>query len=340
VILRADAQRLPLADECAQVCVTSPPYFGLRAYSTDGACDAVWPDGWRGELGHEPDPRSYVEHLVGIFREVKRVLRRDGCCFVVMGDSYASGHVAGGSRTQHRAGIPGPNSTLEAPRVTCPPGMKPKDLIGVPWMLAFALRDDGWWLRQDVIWAKDNPMPESVRDRCTRAHEYIFMLTKASRYYYDADAVAEPIAEGTPARLSQPDLDSQQGGYKVELYQEGFPGRKQRDRKPADILRAMRDSGKVTRNLRSVWRINTKPYPKAHFATFAPELARRCIVAGSRKGDVVLDPFCGSGTTVEVAWANGRVGIGCDLVWSYCHEHAARRLHRGVAAGSQEAMAL
>lgn len=295
---------------------------------------------WRGELGHEPTPQLYIGHLVSIFREVRRVLRPDGVCFVVMGDSYAGGHVVSGGRLQHRAGAHRPESTFMAPRMTKVQGFKSKDLIGIPWMLAFAMRDDGWWLRQDNVWAKPNPMPENVRDRTIRSHEYVFHFAKSARYYYDTDAVSEPWAGDTSRRLSQPDLDAQMGGYKAEAYEADFPGKKQRDRRPADILRAMRNGRKGTKNLRSVWRVNTEAWPGAHFATFPRKIARRCVLGGSRQGDVVLDPFCGTGTTVEVAWSLKRVGIGIDLVESYCRDHAVKRFRRGYAQGRQMALAL
>ncbi len=366
-IIQADAQRIPLASESVQCCVTSPPYFGLRRYANcetlfggDAGCEHVWTKapprrgGWDkiefkdtiqaahsgshcalpetdvcencgayfGELGHETTPEFFVSHLVAIFREVRRVLRPDGCLWVVMGDSYAAGHVKPGGRKRQRAGKPGPFSTFTAPRMTQVDGCKPKDLVGVPWMLAFALRADGWWLRQDNIWAKPNPMPESVRDRTTRSHEYVFHFTKSAKYFYDADALKEPLqrAPHTGARKSIP------------------PGSVRRD---VGCGRESATWGKTSgANLRSVWRINTEAWPEAHFATFPREIARRCIAAGSAEGDVVLDPFCGSGTTVEVAYELRRIGVGLDLVWDYCKDHAAKRFRKGQAKGRQTVMAL
>ena len=397
------SRRPSAASATSMMCVGPPSTFFERGYQlTCKRCGA-----WYGELGHEPTPQLYIEHLVAIFAELRRVLRRDGCCFVVMGDSYASGqgtcHNPGGTGNPRvkKAGVyPLDRGSVQSLRTM---GLKPKDLIGIPWMLAFAMRDDGWWLRQDNVWAKPNPMPESVRDRTTRSHEYVFHFSKAAKYFYDTDAVSEPWAGDTSRRLWQPDLDAQMGGYKAEAYEADFPGRKQRDRRPADILRAMRDGNKCTKNLRSVWRVNTEPWPDAHFATFPREIARRCILAGSsptacgicgapwqrirkktgRQNErrrtahvpghnetkqtstrwepteiatgrfeptckhkdasgrcVVLDPFCGSGTTVEVAWSLKRVGIGIDLVERYCREHAVKRFRRGYAEGRQMALAL
>lgn len=522
---------------------------------------------WRGELGHEPTPALFVEHLVAIFRDVHRVLRPDGCMFVVMGDSYAGGHVKPGGRKRQRAGKPGPNSTFTAPRMTQVDGCKPKNLIGVPWMFAKAMQqpyhtgpikhevdrawlaglidadgciglrkqhprpgrgtnptfiphtgvsssdivalercqqitglgninlkhkagstdyrgintrrdfytwrldgqiasrvirdiypylvikraqatlaynmnlslrwgrptrsrpvppdvieyrealyqcsklanqrkpfepprlepvepaeEQGWWLRQDVIWSKTNPMPESVRDRTTRSHEYVFHFAKSAKYYYDADAVRQPLAFET--------IRGARGGYSANTTKGDTNPLNDRARKRADIINI------AGSNLRSVWSIPTQGFPGAHFATFPRELARRCIVAGSaeqacpicgapwrrvtkktpmvvRSGpkagsygtrttdglsgtmlkppstttvgfapgctcegndgsgkSIVLDPFAGSGTTVEVAWENRRFGVGVDLVWDYCKKHAVKRFRKGYAEGRQTVMEL
>jgi DNA modification methylase len=180
--------------------------------------------------------------------------------------------------------------------------MKPKDLIGIPWMLAFALRADGWYLRQDIIWSKPNPMPESVRDRCTKAHEYVFLLSKSERYYFDGEAIMEPVAASTVERLSQPTLQQQEGSCRV-------PG------KTNGNMKAVGRTDK--RNRRSVWTVATQPYKGAHFATFPPALIEPCILAGSRPGDIVLDPFMGSGTTAAVALQHGRQYLGCELNPAY-----------------------
>jgi DNA modification methylase len=183
-----------------------------------------------------------------------------------------------------------------------PTGMKPKDLIGIPWMLAFALRADGWYLRQDIIWHKPNPMPESVRDRCTKAHEYLFLLSKSDRYYFDSESVQEPVAASSIERLNQPSLARQAGS----------------DRVPGKTNGSMKAVGNTeTRNRRSVWTVATRPYKGAHFATFPPALIEPCILAGSRLDDVVLDPFIGSGTTAQVALQHGRQYLGCELNPTY-----------------------
>lgn len=250
-------------DNSVHCVVTSPPYYGLRAYGTD---PQIWSDGWRGELGAEPTPELFIKHLTDIFREVRRVLRPDGTCWVNMGDSYATGTTAGRQDGTLNLGG-GTNAARKINRIGTPEGLKTKDLIGIPWMLAFALRADGWYLRQDIIWHKPNPMPESVQDRCTKAHEYIFLLTKSAKYYYDSVAVAEPATDSTRARLNQ-NLSQQSGSYT-----------------PSKANGNMKAVGGDTRNRRSVWSITTKPYKGAHFATFPPDLPEICIMAGtSEKG--------------------------------------------------------
>lgn len=268
----------------AQMCVTSPPYFGLRDY------------GHPGQIGLEQTPEQYVAAMVEVFRCVWDVLTDDGTLWLNIGDSYASG----GRKTRDT------DDKLEQrgmeTRPDDPDGIKPKDLIGIPWMLAFALRADGWFLRQDIIWSKPNPMPESVRDRCTKAHEYIFLLSKSERYFYDADAVMEPVAASTIERLSQPTLPQQVGSTRV-------PG------KTNGNMKAVGNG--ETRNRRSVWTVATRPYKGAHFATFPPALIEPCILAGSRVNDIVLDPFMGSGTTAAVALQHGRQYLGCELNPAY-----------------------
>ena len=238
-----------MEDGCVQTVVTSPPYWSLRDY------------GVAGQIGLEPTLEEYIERLVGVFREVRRVLRKDGTCWVNMGDGYASNPASGGPGQQeggehHRTPKRGYNRPL---------GLKPKDLCGVPWRLALALQADGWWLRSDIIWAKPNPMPESVTDRPTKSHEYVFMLTKAARYFYDADAVRE---------AHKPES--------VERYQHGF----ERDKRSGTGL-VMADAYETVhgnpagRNLRTVWTIPTQPFPEAHFATFPEKLVEPCIKAGT-----------------------------------------------------------
>ena len=240
-------------EETVRMCVTSPPYYGLRDYGGEDC-----------QIGQEESPEEYIQRLVEVFREVRNNLTEDGTLWVNIGDSYYN----------YRPGKAYPKQTVASNRQDLPEyspkrsnkldGYKEKDLIGIPWMFAFAMRADGWYLRQDIIWSKPNPMPESVRDRCTKSHEYIFLFSKSQNYYFDVDAIKEP-----------------------------------------------------TRRKRSVWNVQTKPYKGAHFAVYPPELIEPCIKAGSKKGDVVLDPFMGSGTTAMVAKSLGRHYIGCELHTDY-----------------------
>lgn len=287
-LLQADARAIPLADRSVQCVVTSPPYYGLRDYKVSG------------QIGVERTPESYVAALVDVFREVRRVLKDDGTVWLNLGDSYATNGGAHGGRSDNQSGV-GAKRTHAAgagdqdPR-RAPSGLKPKDLIGIPWRVAFALQADGWYLRQDIIWHKPNPMPESVRDRCTKAHEYLFLLTKSERYYFDAEAIKEPSTGVT-------------GGGFSKAYAESQP------KHGAMTLTRPRDTGR--RNKRSVWTITPKPFKGAHFATFPPALVEPCVLAGSRPGDVVLDPFGGSGTTGLVARGHGRSAVLLDLNPNY-----------------------
>ena len=291
----------------AQTCVTSPPYFGLRDY------------GHEGQIGLEQTPEQYIAAMVEVFRCVRDVLADDGTLWLNIGDSYASGgraYRAPDAKDCKNGRVTG------SFRPADPEGIKPKDLIGIPWMLAFALRADGWYLRQDIIWHKPNPMPESVRDRCTKAHEYVFLLSKGPRYFYDGDAIRTPLAESSISRLSQPNLDAQAGSARVPGKTNGnmkavrFGGNKHGD-DTSEQSRAKSgnawEPGAKGANKRSVWTVATKPYKGAHFAVFPPALVEPCILAGSRPGDVVLDPFMGSGTTAAVAIQRGRQFIGCEL---------------------------
>lgn len=257
-----------MEDGSINCCVTSPPYWGLRDYGVDG------------QLGLEPTPDEYVAKMVEVFREVKRVLRKDGNCWLNLGDSYYSNF---------------------------------GDLVGIPWRVAFALQADGWYLRSDIIWAKGNPIPESVTDRPTKAHEYIFLLSKSKKYYYDADAIREPLSVHR----------AKQAGQKVE------PGNDIVGRREQIEHARQRGSGghfddhkwfmnPLGRNKRTVWNITTKPYKEAHFATFPPELPEICIKAGCPQGGTVLDPFAGAGTTLYVAEQLGRNSIGIELNPDYC----------------------
>jgi DNA modification methylase len=240
-----------LPDASVHCCVTSPPYWGLRNYGHDG------------QIGLEPTPEAYVARMVEVFREVRRVLRDDGTLWLNLGDSYNG---IGGPGKQNGGPI-GPTAAIaiEGTKGRRISGLKQKDLVGIPWRVAFALQADGWWLRQDIIWHKPNPMPESVRDRCTKAHEYVFLLTKSERYYYDAEAVSEPVASSSVLRLRQKTLPEQGGSLRV-------PG------KTNGPMKAVGDT--ETRNRRSVWTVTTKPYSGAHFAVMPPDLVEPCIKAG------------------------------------------------------------
>lgn len=272
----------------ARTCVTSPPYFGLRDYGHDG------------QLGIEPTPAEYVAALVEVFQGVWNVLTDDGTLWLNIGDSYANdGKWGGSSGGKHAKALHGNTGVGRARTHT---GLKPKDLIGIPWMLAFALRDAGWYLRQEIIWQKPNPMPESVTDRCTKAHEQIFLFTKRPSYYFDHEAIKEPAVGGTPGNTKPT-----KGG---RAYEDG----EKRHRTAANPHKM----GAVEfRNRRSVWTVATRPYKGAHFATFPPALIEPCILAGSAPGDTVLDPFMGSGTTDQVAKQHGRFYLGCELNRDY-----------------------
>ena len=322
-----DSMRQMITDGVrVQMCVTSPPYFGLRDY------------GVAGQLGLEATPQEYVERMVEVFRLVREVLADDGTLWLNLGDSYAGswGNYGGQNRAagKQRAIVSGsrvPNPAWDERTKFLPPaakgfpGIKPKDLIGIPWRVAFALQADGWYLRQDIIWSKPNPMPESVRDRCTKAHEYIFLLSKSKKYYFDGDAIAQPCKPSTIARVSQPTLEQQIDSDRVPGKTNGpmkacFGGRNKHAGYGTRIHSGNEDTGAYLErgaNRRSVWTITTKPYKGAHFATFPPEIPELCIQAGSRPGDIVLDPFFGSGTTGQVAKALGRHWIGCELNAEY-----------------------
>lgn len=286
-------------------CVTSPPYFGLRDYGVDG------------QIGLEDTPDAFVAQMVEVFREVRRVLRDDGTLWLNLGDSYAgswgaqSHRVTGSDDASWRGSQIKNHPKRERQTGTVrQAGVKPKDLYGIPWMVAFALRADGWYLRQDIIWAKPNPMPESVRDRCTKAHEYLFLLSKGPRYHFDAETIAEEVAPATVARLSQEGLSEQAGS----------------DRVPGKTNGAMKAVGATdTRNRRSVWNVATQPFKEAHFATYPPELIEPCILAGCPKGGTVLDPFGGAGTTGLVADRLQRNAVLIELNPAYA-DIARRRL--------------
>jgi DNA modification methylase len=272
-----------------QTCVTSPPYFGLRDY------------GHEGQIGLEQTPEQYIAAMVEVFRCVKDVLADDGTLWLNIGDSYCSTAPGTKNAPQPRGNRNNAEQWANQ-RPPTPVGMKPKDLIGIPWMLAFALRADGWYLRQDIIWHKPNPMPESVRDRCTKAHEYIFLLSKSEKYFFDSEAMREDSVDPVASSAR----------YKAPFWENGKHQTGNYSANGAKHTGGMKVfDGK--RNRRSVWTVNTKPYKGAHFATFPPALIEPCILAGSRPNDIVLDPFMGSGTTAQVAMQHGRQYLGCEL---------------------------
>ena len=272
----ARIQEIP--DQTVQCVVTSPPYWGLRDY------------GQEGQLGLEPTPQAYVENMVAVFRQVRRILKDDGVLWLNLGDSYNGSGGAGGDYSP--GGLKHGQPKYPGRKVS---DLKPKDLVGIPWRVAFALQTDGWWLRQDIIWHKPNPMPESVADRCTKAHEYVFMLTKSSHYYFDNEAIKEPaneagkIGDTFAGRQGTATYQTKSGGT-------GSPGKNYE-----------------TRNKRSVWTINTKPFKGAHFAVMPEALCEPPILATSRPNDIVFDPFTGSGTVATVALRHGRNYLGIEL---------------------------
>jgi DNA modification methylase len=310
-----------LPDNSINCCVTSPPYFRLRNYNHPN------------QMGLEKTPDEYVHELVKVFMEVRRVLRDDGTVWLNIGDSYAS----------YRDGKARPDTTRGDDTGTLVPkgsaknrmastfkntGIKHKDLIGIPWRVAFALQADGWYLRQDIIWHKPNPMPESVKDRCTKAHEYIFLLSKSQRYYFDAESISEPVTESTVKRLSQPTLEDQVGSYRVpgktngamKAVQPRFKNLMENGQTNHSMHLKRLDGEEYTsstRNKRSVWTIPTMPYKGAHFATFPTQLIEPCILAGCPVGGTVLDPFGGSGTVGECCRLNQRNAILIELNQEY-----------------------
>jgi DNA modification methylase len=295
-------QSLPA--ESAQMCVTSPPYWGLRDY------------GVAGQMGLEKTPDAYVAGMVEVFRQVKRVLKSDGTLWLNLGDSYArnGGTPGGGNReVLHMEGVQ--KRMLSVPECS---GLKPKDLVGIPWRVAFALQADGWYLRQDIIWHKPNPMPESVRDRCTKAHEYIFLLAKSERYLFDVDAIKEPSVKGwAGSQFHTGKTGAHQLGRASKRREGKILGRGTQGYAPARGNDRANSGGfpnpDGTRQKRSVWSVTSKPFKGAHFATFPPDLIEPCILGGSRFGDTVLDPFFGAGTTGLVAQKHGRKYLGIEL---------------------------
>jgi DNA modification methylase len=338
-----------LPDESAHCCVTSPPYWGLRDY------------GVVGQIGLERTPEEYVAAMVGVFREVRRVLRADGTCWMNLGDSYA-----GSWGAQSRGGPPSDKSTLEGhghfgggPKIKTlsatqiaahpkgtrtgswcndHPTLKPKDLVGIPWRVAFALQADGWYLRSDIIWHKPNPMPESVTDRPTKAHEYLLLLTKSARYFYDADAIKERCVGATEdprlpfdrmtTRRTIDNSRAAKGNARTFRGGGAYTGGQSFDNS-AEVERESHGNvpnESMNRNKRSVWTIATEAFPEAHFATFPTQLVEPCVMAGCPEGGTVLDPFAGSGTVGVVALRHGRDAILIDLNPAYCEMQRNRIL--------------
>lgn len=305
-IVNCDARHIPLADGVVQVCVTSPPYYGLRDYNEEG------------QIGLERTPGEYVANIVAVMREVRRVLRKDGTLWLVIGDSYAGSNKGTGAnagakqRTSRSWAIDKGKRTL--PRWgggdTAVRGLAAKNLIGIPWRVAFALQDDGWWLRSDIIWYKPNPMTESAKDRPGKTHEYIFLLSKSRKYYYDNIAVLEPAKYDGRKKTRFDGSEKYANGYAPT------------DKHNTSHLRgherwAQTKDGKPARNKRTVWTVATARFKGAHFATYPPALIEPCILAGSRRGDLVMDPFCGAGTTGVVAAKHGRRFFGVELNAEY-----------------------
>ncbi|OQB04332.1 MAG: Modification methylase DpnIIB [bacterium ADurb.Bin212] len=289
-----------LDDNSIDCCVTSPPYWGLRDYGVEK------------QLGLEDTPEEYVENIVKVFSEVKRVLKEDGTLWLNLGDSYSgSGKGRNPDGTVHVSSLIAKQGTSAGTVMgnvksgIVPNGLKPKDLVGIPWRVAFALQSDGWYLRQDIIWAKPNPMPESVKDRCTKSHEYIFLLTKSAQYYYDNEAIRETAKNANKTiSLGEKSFSKRQAkGVGVE---------------PSGNGKSDNYTVKEYRNKRSVWTVATKPFKGAHFAVFPPALIEPCILAGCREGGIVLDPFMGSGTTGLVAKQQNKNYIGFEMNSKYC----------------------
>lgn len=303
-VMRAMIER----KERVQMCVTSPPYWGLRDYGVDN------------QIGLEISPSEFVDTLVSVFALVHELLDDDGTLWLNLGDSYSSGGRGSRDTKTHNKGNSG---AAQAHRP--PSGLRPKCLIGIPWRVALALQEWGWYLRQDIIWHKPNPMPESVRDRCTKAHEYIFLLSKSESYHFDSEAIAEPAIYGNNGSQFHTGKTAEHQLGRTSKKRGDFNG-KTNSLKGREAFRAIRD----TRNKRSVWTVPTKPYSGAHFAVFPPELIEPCILAGSRGGGTVLDPFFGSGTTGQVCNSLGRKHIGIELNPDYEPLQRERTAQQGL----------
>jgi len=324
-----------LHDNSVQCVVTSPPYWGLRKYAGEQTISE-----WGCSYGLEATPELYVEHTVEILREIRRVLRPDGVCFWNIGDSYAGSWGNSGSRDGGQRNITSkkyerhawddniqrpPQSFIKGKRIprgngrwgggnNYAPGLKPKDLCLIPFRVALAAQADGWWIRSVIIWSKNNPMPESVKDRPTASHEYIIMLTKSANYYWDQEAVREAVAPSTIGRGPVDFGGSKGREYQPDKTDPNYRGGSEQWGRTYDYTKASANG----RNIRSVWEFSTQPYTEAHFATFPEALPERCIKAASKEGDIILDPFAGSGTTLKVAAELNRRGIGYEISEEYC----------------------
>jgi len=305
---RETMKRLIAEGVKVQTCVTSPPYWGLRDY------------GHAGQIGLEPTPEEYKVSMVEVFSLVRDLLSEDGTLWLNLGDTYAA------ARSYQ---VPDNKYKDVGNKIghTVPPGLKQKDLIGIPWMVAFALRNAGWYLRCDIVWSKPNAMPESVTDRPTKSHEYLFLMSKSPQYYYDHEAIREPYAEDSIARVGRGRSDDHK-------WADGGPGNQTIAK---NLEKAC--SNPHGRNKRSVWTIPTMPYPGSHFAVFPPALIEPCIMAGSRPGDIVLDPFFGSGTTGQVAEQLGRQWIGCEIQTDYEPLQKQRTAQTGMCLPEEEVTA-
>lgn len=305
MIFVGDAQEVLSAlygENSFHCCVTSPPYWGLRDY------------GVIGQLGLEKTPEEYIAKMVEVFREVKRVLKPDGTLWLNIGDSYSNS-----GRGGHSDRITGRGKDEPAFRSQkTPDGLKPKDLVGIPWRIAFALQKDGWYLRQDIIWQKPNSMPESVKDRCTKSHEYIFLLSKSPNYYFDYKAIQVPAKPESIRRM--------QSSWNGNENRNDPTGVNNHLSKYYGSDRAKAQSS--MRNKRSVWTVTTKSFKDAHFATFPPDLIEPCILAGCPKNGIILDPFIGAGTTGLVAEKFDRRYIGIELNPAYA-AMASKRIDKG-----------
>lgn len=307
-----------IPERSIQMCVTSPPYYGLRDYGVDG------------QIGLEDTPQEFISRLVDVFREVRRVLKDDGTLWVNIGDSYcnSNGYARASDQFQRKGRNDAPANDGDLTRLH-ESGLKTKDLIGIPWMLAFALRADGWYLRQDIIWHKPNPMPESVKDRCTKSHEYIFLLSKSQQYYFDHEAIKEEVTQSTIERVHRGKLPTFCGDkcnpddpfYRTKSKNEYNPLKHKNLQENGQQNHSMHerraqglpDEQYAARNKRDVWTVTTKPYSGAHFATYPEDLIKPCILAGSREGDLVLDPFNGAATTGVVCKRLKREYLGIEL---------------------------